>query len=253
MKVISFENVSAWYGNLLALENVNFQIEEKDFTGIIGPNGGGKSTLLKILLGLKKPDIGKVTVNPDCKNLILGYVPQFTTFSKDFPINVMDVVLMGLIRNKKFPFIKFTNEDKEKSIYVLEKVGIANLKDRKINSLSGGQLQKVMIARALVADPHILVLDEPVSNIDAKSETEIYELLKNMNNYMTIIMVSHNTAMISTYFKTLLCVNKNVYHHQKDEMDMETLERIYGCPMELFAHGKIPHRIMRTHKGVLNA
>lgn len=252
MKIISVENVSAWYGDFCALENVCFEIEEKDFTGIIGPNGGGKSTLIKVLLGIKKPDTGYVKVYLDQKN-IFGYVPQFTTFGKDFPVSVTDVVLMGLLGKKKFPYIGFTKEEKILAKEALDKVGISHLRERRINALSGGQLQKVMIARAVVSNPAILILDEPVSNIDAKSETEIYDLLQEMNKDMTIIMVSHDTAMISSYFKTLICVNKNVYHHDKSEIDKETLEQVYGCPIELIAHGKIPHRILSEHEELKNA
>ncbi|HBN84199.1 MAG TPA: hypothetical protein DDZ89_10170 [Clostridiales bacterium] len=160
---------------------------------------------------------------------------------------------MGLLGKKKFPYIGFTKEEKILAQDALDKVGIGHLQERRINALSGGQLQKVMIARAVVSNPSILILDEPVSNIDAKSETEIYDLLQHMNKDKTIIMVSHNTAMISTYFKTLICVNKNVYHHDKNEINAETLEKVYGCPMELIAHGKIPHRILSEHEELKNA
>ena len=247
MKIIKVKNVSAWYGDFCALENVNFEIEEKDFTGIIGPNGGGKSTLIKILLGLKKPETGTVDIRTDHKNPF-GYVPQFTTFGKDFPVSVEETVLMGLLTKKAFPYVRFNRQDQKLACEAMAKLGIEHLKVRRINSLSGGQLQKVMIARAVVADPPILILDEPVSNIDAKSEIEIYDLLKELNKEKTVIMVSHNTSIISSYFKTLLCVNKHVYHHDKSEMNGEELEKVYGSPIELISHGNIPRLILPKHE-----
>ena len=178
--LVRLENVWVHYDTVSVLEDINLSIMRDDFMGIIGPNGGGKTTLLKVILGLVKPSKGKVTVlggGPEENRKFIGYVPQYSHFDRDFPISVQEVVLMG--RSGQVGLMKrFSREDKILALQALETVDMLEFKDRQIGKLSGGQQQRVFIARALVSEPKLLLLDEPTASVDMPMQTEFYELLQ---------------------------------------------------------------------------
>ncbi len=250
-KAIEIENLSVYYGNVCALSDINLTVMEKDFLGIIGPNGGGKSTLIKTVLGLIKPSSGSVKIygkEPGSEERLLGYVPQFLKFDRNFPINVMDVVLMGRLPAGCRLFHRYTKEDREIAEMMLEKLGVHELKERQIGQLSGGQLQRVLIARALAVQPKIILMDEPTSSVDSASKQHIYELLEKLNEEITIVVVTHDTEAICSHIKSLACLNTKLFYHGVPELDNETFQQVYGCPVELIAHG-VPHRVLKKHEG----
>lgn len=241
---IEIKNVSVYYDNVCALKDVNLKVKKGEFLGIIGPNGGGKTTLLKLILGLIKPSSGNINIK---RNMPIGYVPQFSFFNKHFPVKVLDVVLMGQLKKSLKLFHRYTEEDIKKADKIMEQLGILGFRDRQFGQLSGGQLQKVLIARALTVEPGILLLDEPTANLDAQSKTEIYELLKKLNKHITIVLVSHDMGAISSYVDTIACLNQKLYYHGEAKLSNNTIEKVYGCPIDLIVHG-FPHRVLRPHE-----
>lgn len=245
MNIIEVNNLTVNYGTVTALDNINIKIKKGEFLGIIGPNGGGKTTLLKSLLGLINPSSGEVRVNDDKP---IGYVPQFSNFDRTFPIKVLDVILLGTLEGKIKFLHKFKKDDIKKAEEIMNSLGILKFKDRQISQLSGGQLQKVLIARALIMDPEVMILDEPTASLDANAKTEIYNLLKKLNEDKTIIVVSHDIGVINSYIDTVACLNKTMHYHGDDtKLSEKTLENVYGCPVELIAHGNTPHRVLHVH------
>ena len=249
-EVISVEDVWVQYNGVTVLEDITLSVQNRDFLGIIGPNGGGKTTLLKVILGLIKPNRGRVTVlggPPEEGRRFIGYVPQLTQFDREFPATALDVVLMGRLGRKGL-LRRYTEEDMEIAYKALESVEILDLKDRQVGKLSGGELQRVFLARALAADPKILLLDEPTASIDEPTKTELYELLKGLNREITIILVSHDIGVISSYVDKIACLNRRLFYHGSKEITAETIEETYRCPVELLAHG-VPHRVLKKHEG----
>lgn len=249
MNALEIKNLFVEYGDNQVLEDINLKIEDKHFLGIIGPNGGGKSTLLKAIVGLidyKKGEIKIYGKNPKDLNGLLGYVPQASQFDKDFPINVEEVVLSGILKDNIKLFKKYNKNNYNKAENIMKKLDIYNLRKRQIGQLSGGQLQKVLIGRALMTEPKILLLDEPTASIDASSTTQIYELLSELNKDMTIIIVSHNMEAVASYLDSVACLNKKLYHHHEKQLEPETVKNVYGCPVDLIAHG-MPHRVLGSH------
>ncbi len=211
--VIQISNVSVYYDQICALDHVSLTIKERDFLAIVGPNGGGKSTLLKVILGLILPSNGQVNVLGQTvkkSQAMMGYVPQFSNFNKQFPINVMDVILMGRLPKKIRLFHSFTQEDKRIANSIMKDLEIRHLKTRQIGQLSGGQLQRVLIARALVINPKIIILDEPTANLDPESKVRIYTILKELNKKITVIIVSHDKEMVSSYVNRVAYLNKKM-------------------------------------------
>ncbi|MCT4618870.1 MAG: ABC transporter ATP-binding protein [Marinisporobacter sp.] len=248
--VIKLEKVNVFYNHVQALYDINLEVKENDFLAIIGPNGGGKSTLLKAILGLNKITSGNIKLFdlPIHKAIgLIGYVPQFGKFNKAFPISVKEVVLMGMLKNNHHLFRGFKISEQEKATEIMKKLDIFELKDRQIGQLSGGQLQRVLIARALAAEPKILLLDEPTASLDANAKTQIYELLKELNKEMTIIMVTHDMSAVSTYVKSIACLNKELFYHGEPKLSENILDRVYGCPIDMIAHG-VPHRVLHEHE-----
>lgn len=247
-KAIVFDNVTVKYDSIIALDNINLSIEQGDYIGIIGPNGGGKTTILKTILGLVEPTSGKITIygdSPQKARPIIGYVPQIAQFERFYPINVMDVVLMGRL-NKSVMFRRYSNEDKAIALESLASVGIADLGKRQLGKLSGGQIQRVMVARALAGQPKILLLDEPTASVDYQAEQNLYELLAHLSTNMTIILVSHDIGVVSRQVKNLACLNRKLFHHGSKEILPSVMESVYGCPVDLIAHGT-PHRVLPDH------
>ncbi|MBN2796563.1 MAG: ABC transporter ATP-binding protein [Clostridia bacterium] len=227
---LRLENVSVYYGSVKALEDITFEVKNNDFIGIIGPNGGGKSTLIKALLGQVPLNSGKISINPE---KTIGYVPQFAEFDQSFPICVEEVVLSGLIGQKKVFFKKYNKEDIDTAYCLMKKLGILELKEKQIGELSGGQLQKVLVARALISNPGILLLDEPTASLDVQVKKEIYEILKNVSNEVTVLIITHDIAEIFSYVKSVAYINKNLHYHGSDsKMRKNVLELTTGCPIE---------------------
>ena len=246
--LINLQDISFSYGGPAVLERVSLDIHEKEFLGIVGPNAGGKSTLLKLILGLLEPDQGKVRVlgrNPASARNQIGYVPQYPSFPRDFPITVEQAVLMGRVGHGRGGFKqwlncllpgKFMQTDHELTLAALREVEADHLLQRQIGSLSGGQLQRVLLARALVTQPRILILDEPTANIDQRLESDIFDLLKRLNERMTILVVSHDIAFISSYVTRVACINRTLVCHHTDAIDGDIIHNLYGEDVRMVAH-----------------
>lgn len=246
--VIQIENLWAGYENQPVLENINLTIYQSDFIGLIGPNGGGKTTLLKTLIGLIKPYRGEIHVmgkSVEEGRCHIGYVPQMIEFDRQFPIRVWEVVQMGLLGCRR-PLQPITQEDRETIQYALSQVEMDSLSQRAIGDLSVGQRQRVYIARALATDPQILLLDEPTANVDPQVAGMIYELLQKLNQTVSVVMVSHDMTAVSAYVKTIGCINRQLHYHGDKEITEDMLEAIYECPVDIIAHG-LPHRVLASH------
>jgi zinc transport system ATP-binding protein len=248
-EVVSIEDVWVHYGGIPILEGVSLSVEKGDFLGIIGPNGGGKTTLLKVILGLVDPSRGKVSVlgqAPDKSRHRIGYVPQYNLFDREFPINVRDTVLMGCNGTTGL-FKRYSKESKERAREALKTVGMLSYQNQQIGKLSGGEQQRAFIARALVSRPKLLLLDEPTASVDSSMQTEFYELLVKLKNEMTIVMVSHDISAVSIHVDKIACLNRQLFYHGSKEIEPEVLEATYKCPVQMIAHGTIPHRILKEH------
>jgi len=252
--IVEIKNVWFAYNGQTAIQEVNLDIRQGDFIAMIGPNGGGKTTLLKLMLGLLKPDKGSICVlgGPAEKaSHHIGYVPQDVHLNSNFPVTAMDVVMMGKLEPKK-RWSRRSVQDRREAFEALERVEMAAYADSKIGELSGGQRQRVFVARAFVTQPQLLLLDEPTAGIDTKGRADFYRFLKELNKDVTILLVSHDLLAISTYVKSVACVNKYLHYHNQAEITGEMLETMYPCtveevcPVEIVAHG-LPHRVLRDH------
>jgi zinc transport system ATP-binding protein len=241
--IVEIRNIDAAYLGKLVLSNVSLSIMQNDFIGVIGPNGGGKTTLLKILMGLMKPVKGTVKYTIDRSDI--GYLPQVSNLDERFPIIVREVVESGLDKRMKFGG-RASRTQKLQLESILRKVGIFDLQSRSIGELSGGEMQRTLLARALVSSPKLLVLDEPDTYVDNKFEMELYSLLRELNESIAILLVSHDIGIISPYIKTIACVNRDLHYHSSNEISEEQL-KVYNCPIEIITHGTVPHRVMKTH------
>ncbi|WP_091688612.1 metal ABC transporter ATP-binding protein [Methanococcoides vulcani] len=247
-EAIVLKDIWFHYNGTPILEEVNLVVKEHDFLAIIGPNGGGKSTLLKVILGLIKPSRGTVTVfgeTPRKARKLIGYVPQYSLIDLNFPISVWEVVLMGCLSHIGL-LKRYDEDDKEKALDALKIVDMFDYKDRQIGSLSGGQRQRVFIARALAADPKLLLLDEPAAGVDIIRQEEFYELLEKLKEKMAIVIVSHDISAVSVHVDKIACLNRKLYYHNSKELLPEDLEAAYQYPIDLIAHG-IPHRVLKKH------
>lgn len=208
MPILRVSDLQVNYGKTVALAGLNLEVEPRDFIGIIGPNGGGKTSLIKAILGIIKPVKGKIILDP---SETLGYVPQLTTFDRKFPITVFEVILLGHLPKRITFGHFFTKHEKDHAIFVMERLGIADLKNRQIGELSGGQMQRVLVARALMNHPTILVLDEPTAGVDEGSKKEIYQLLAELNKKMTILMITHDQLDTASFISRFIYINKRVF------------------------------------------
>lgn len=248
--VVHIDNLSVYYGQTPALTGVCLDVSAGEYLGIIGPNGGGKSTLLKAILGLVPASRGTIQVlgsKPGNSQAPVGYVPQLAAMDKRFPITLLEVVLTGRLKKGLSPFFRYTREDKEIARQLLEKVGIAQLANRRICDLSGGEFQKMLIARALAVNPKLLLLDEPTASVDAASREQIYALLAELNKDMTIILVTHDLLAVSSQVHMLACLNGHLVYHGGPELTENVVTSLYGCPVDLIAHG-VPHRVLKEHR-----
>lgn len=248
---LEINSISVYYNSIKALSNVNLKILDKEFLAIIGPNGGGKTTLLKAILGLVDIVQGEIKIygkNIKINKNIIGYVPQFCCIDRNFPMSVIEVVMSGMLKGKIHPFHRYTLDQKDRAMYYLELLNIEGLYNRQISQLSGGQFQKMLISRALSTNPKILILDEPTASVDLSSKEHIFEVLEKLNENITILLVTHDLMAVSSKVKRIACINKGVVYHGKPSLTENIVNKLYGCPVDLIAHG-VPHRVLKSHKG----
>jgi len=237
-KVVAIENLSYSYGGPKVLDRINLDVFAGEFLGIIGPNAGGKSTLLKLLLGLIQPQRGNIRVfgrPPEQVRGRIGYIPQYPSFSRDFPITVEQVILTGRL-GCGHGFGSYSQDDRQFAQRVMQQTEVIELAQRQIETLSGGQIQRVLLARALVSSPEILILDEPTANIDMRVEIDIFDLLSELNQQMTILLVSHDVAFISKYVHRVACLNRTLLCHRTEDIDGQTIQSLYGEDVRMVAH-----------------
>lgn len=243
--ILELKGVTAGYNEEIILRDIDFVVEPFDFIGIIGPNGGGKTTLVKVILGLLKPVKGEVNWHNSSSLMHVGYLPQTSDYDRQFPVTVKEVILSGLMSLKRFTW-RFGKSDKTRIKEVLSLMGIEHLAGKNIGELSGGQMQRVLLGRAIISDPQLLILDEPNTFVDNRFEHDLYELLKELNKKMAILMVSHDVGTITSYVKTIACVNRNLHYHRSNIITQSQLEA-YNCPIQLITHGNVPHTVLGDH------
>ena len=249
--VIEVQNVTLGRNGQKILDNVSLRVDSGDFYAIIGPNGGGKTTLLKIILGILEPHAGSIQLlggSPREKRRLCGYVPQFRTFDFRYPITVRDMVLSGRLGHIPGIRKKYRPVDIQMANEAMEKMGVCDLGDRQICNLSGGEQQSAIIARALAGGPRILLLDEPTVFVDAPTEEHFYDILEDLRSSMTMVLVTHDIGVISTHVTKVACLNHQIYTHGTNEITEDMIMSAYQCPVDLIAHG-LPHRVLREHDG----
>lgn len=245
-QLFEITSLSVAYNGKPVLEDVSFTVNENDFIGVVGPNGGGKTTLLKVILGLTKPFRGSVKFNDRIlSRKETGYLPQIQTGDLSFPVSVTDVLLSGLMIRKGV-FSSMTRADRRKASEVIDELGLTGLANSNMNELSGGELQRVLLGRAIIGDPGLLLLDEPGNFVDTNFESDFYDKLRELNKRMAILMVSHDIGTISAYVKSFACVNRTLHYHPSSEITNEQL-MAYGCPIQLITHGDVPHTVLKHH------
>lgn len=245
--IITIRDLGVRYDSTVALEHVDLDIYGDDFIGIIGPNGGGKSTLVKAILGLV-PHSGSITLH---KSLMrhsrphIGYLPQISSFDKAFPISVREVIMSGL-QGERGLLHRYGRNERRMVDDILAKASLEELAKRPIGELSGGQLQRVMLCRAIISEPRLLILDEPTNFVDNRFENELYNLLHHLSERMAIVMVSHDIGTISSVVRSIVCVNRHVHRHDSNVISEEQLLN-YNCPIQIISHGNIPHTVLGRH------
>jgi zinc transport system ATP-binding protein len=245
--LLEIKSLYAGYGSNIVLENVNFRVGENDFIGVIGPNGGGKTTLLRIILGLIKPVSGTILFSGvNLKMYQIGYLPQISEGDNTFPVTVKDVILSGLMIKKKLTG-RMSRQDKIEAEGVMEELGLSGMGKCSLEELSGGQLQRVFLGRAIIGSPVLLLLDEPGNFVDFSFEHDFYDKLRELNKRMAILMVSHDVGTISSHVKSFACINRFLHYHASSEITNEQLNS-YGCPIQLVAHGDVPHTVLEKHE-----
>jgi zinc transport system ATP-binding protein len=246
------------------LDHVSLEVGRRDFLAIIGPNGGGKTTLLKVMLGLLRPQSGlvlrspagaaaddavaggaDVSATPARRAPALGYVPQFATFDRDFPLRVREVVAMGRL-GLRGPLRRYDAADRAAVAAALARMGLAGIADRAVGLLSGGQLQRTLIARALVGEPEVLLLDEPLASVDAGYREVLVDTLRELHATMPVVVVTHDLTPFAGVVRQIACMNRRLHYHPEGRLTPEMLEEVYGCPVELITHG-VPHRVLGHH------
>lgn len=247
--LISIRDLWVDYDNTTALEGVDLDIYEDDFLGVIGPNGGGKSSLVKAIMG-GVPYRGKIEFANSLRrgnHYTIGYMPQVSEFDMRFPISIREVVLSGLQTEKGF-FGRYNSNDKQRADALLEKMGLSELANSPIGEVSGGQMQRALLCRAIISEPKLLILDEPTNFVDNRFEYEFYNMVRQLSDKMAIVMVSHDLGTITSVVKSILCVNRSVHRHDSNILTEEQL-RNYNCPIQVLSHGHIPHTVLEHHAG----
>jgi len=243
--VVELEGVSLARRGQVVLEDVSLVVEPHECLALLGPNGSGKTTLLEVLLGRLTPQQGRVRVlggSPEQARGRVGYVPQHAHFDRDFPIRVLDVALTGRLARRRSSFSgprsrATRKRDAEAARSALLRVGIESLELRPIAALSGGELQRVLIARALAAEPELLLLDEPTSHLDERGDASVWDLLAELASDMSVIVVSHDVGTVSRRVRRVACLNRRLHVHDAADLTPELLESIYGGPVNVLAHG----------------
>lgn len=242
--IVQLRGVTFAYERRPVLKDIDLEIMPRDFLGIIGPNGGGKTTLLKIILGLLTPDSGRIEIKGQTakhKGGIIGYVPQFAYFDRDFPISVLETVLTGMLSRVR-RIGPYGRKARQKAYQTLQLVNTENLANRQIGELSGGELQRVLVARALVHEPQVLLLDEPTANIDCQAEENFFDLLHRLNKDITIAMVSHDIGFVTSHVNRVACLNHTLVCHPTTDISSEIISNMYHTPVDLVAHQhRLPH------------
>lgn len=239
--VVEIENLDFTFGGAAVLENVNLVINQGDSTCVVGPNGGGKSTLIKLILGLLSPSKGRVRLlgdDPKATRDQVGYVPQYAKFDPLFPVTVLDVTLMGRLaaRQERHFCLRYSKSDRAAAFEALTKMGLSHLAAKRFAQLSGGQRQRVLIARALVSARKMLILDEPTANIDARVEGDLFEILATLNETMAIVLVTHDLGFASQFFRSVICVNQQVHIHPTSAISGEVIQELYGADLSMIRH-----------------
>jgi zinc transport system ATP-binding protein len=254
--LVQFDDVSFSYdGQQDTLCGVSFSIEEGSFVGMIGPNGGGKSTILKLILGLLFPSRGSIRIAgrpiDNVNTRSIGYVPQYSTFARTFPITVVDAVALGTLGLSKSMWGGISRSERADAMSALAALGIEELATRPIGSLSGGQMQKVLIARALVSKPKLLLLDEPTASIDPHGEDDIFKMLESFRKELTILVVSHDLGFVSSHVTHVACVNRHLDWHTPASLNADALSKLYGgninAVLHNHEHGKGHHHHNHEH------
>ncbi|PID93427.1 MAG: zinc ABC transporter ATP-binding protein [Bacteroidetes bacterium] len=247
--LLTLKNISVGYERQAVLKNISLTVNRGDFIGIIGPNGGGKTTLLKLILGLLKPWQGKIIMDSHmtlAKEKAIGYLPQYNNFDRQFPITVKDIVLSGFITPKKI-FRRYTPQERARVDTLLQEMGIYTLRDKAPSELSGGELQRTLLCRSLASNPEMLILDEPNTYVDNQFEHELYEKLRSLNQAgKTILLVTHDIGTVAHYIKTIACVNETLHLHPSNKITAQQLAA-YNCPLQIITHGDIPHTVLKRH------
>jgi zinc transport system ATP-binding protein len=251
--VVELTGVGFAYGDHAVLRDVDLRVHRGDFLAILGPNGGGKSTLLKLMLGLLTPRTGQVRLlggRPADTMQRVGYVPQVFEGDRAFPMTVREATLLGLVDGRAFGWWYGAGE-RRRADEALERVGMQRAGQQPMSSLSGGQRQRVLIARALVSRPELLLLDEPTASVDAEGRGQLHEVLSGLNRDVTVVMVSHDVSVVWSAVKSVACVNRTLFYHPRAEITEHMVRMMYGgedaaCPVELIAHG-LPHRVLKSH------
>jgi zinc transport system ATP-binding protein len=237
--VVLTEKVSFSYDGQPVLEDVNLRVNDKDFIWVVGPNGGGKTTLIKLLLGLLRPGSGTIKIfgrSPQEVITRIGYMAQTVDLDWQYPLAVMDLALMGRLQNRSFGLV--SKQDRMVVDRVLTEVGLTDYARRSFSALSGGQRRKLLIARALASEPHLLILDEPTANLDRGATHDLYRLLEGLNQKLTVIMVSHDPTYVSEFVKRVICVNRHVHEHPTSKIDGEYLRHLYGGEVRMVQHDR---------------
>lgn len=246
--LVELKNVSVSYGQKQVLHDVCLTIKERDFLGIIGPNGGGKTTLVKTILGLTHITDGTLNYynkGMQVPGISIGYLPQYNQIDKKFPITVYDVVLSGL--EKKW-WKSYSASDHEAVRQMLKRMGVEAMADRPIGALSGGQIQRVLLGRAIISRPEMVILDEPNTYIDKQFEGQLYYILEEINKECAVVLVSHDIGAVLQNVRSIACVNETLDYHPDTELPDGWLEEKFNCPIDLVGHGNMPHRILKCHK-----
>ncbi len=243
--LLEVDRVTFGYDDRPVLEDVSFVVREGDFLAVLGPNGGGKTTLLKILLGLLTPWSGTVRRHLSGRRGALGYVPQFAGFDRSFPLRVEDLVRMGRL-GLRGPVVPYRRSDRTAAARAVERMGLAAQRRAHVSELSGGQLQRALIARALAGDPELLLLDEPLASVDAEARLSLVDLLRELHHDIPVLVVTHDLTPFAGAVRQIACVNRRLHYHAEGRLTSAMLEEVYGCPVELIAHG-VPHRVLAPH------